>query len=131
VIILLAAGLCGLAPGGETGKAGSRADPPISLVAVQNDGRLALTVVGRSAVEFRGSYVLEVESGPGGNRSTNRGGVTLSPGATVTLARVDLAPIGAGGWSARLRVSSEGGESYECAGSAASDRANIEGSGRR
>ena len=91
------------------------ASRPVRLEIAATDGGIRLQVIGRSDRPFAGSYALEVaaDAAAGGNRTVQRGGFRLAPGAPVTLMTLNLGLAGSGGWSARLRVEPASGPAWE------------------
>lgn len=96
------AGMLGLA---GSGGAASPSEP-IYIVAEPSSGGLSLSLIGASDRHYEATYHLEVNSDVrgGGNRSSQRGRVTLNPGQTVTLVSVSLGSESLGAWEARLYV---------------------------
>jgi hypothetical protein len=86
---------------------------PITLD-VQTEGDVhVVRVVAESTVACTATYRLEVASGGRGNRSVNRGTVTIEPSKPQTLATVKLGGASAAGTSAKLDVDPCGAASYE------------------
>jgi hypothetical protein len=88
---------------------------PVRLVAEQQDGGIELRVIGESNRAVEAGYALEVTSdaAAGGNRTTQRGRVALTPGVPATLMTLRMSNVGAGQWTARLRVEPVDGTPYE------------------
>lgn len=83
---------------------------PVRLVTSVDNQQLRVKVVGEGTAPFRGSYQLEVSSGARtGNRSVQRGNVTLTPGGNVVLVDLSLGAAARDAWDARLTVSDERG----------------------
>jgi hypothetical protein len=95
-----------------TGGSAQATDPahrPIRLVSEVEGTSVLIRVVGESDTSFAADYTLEVASGGAGNsnRTVQRGSVTLRPNTPVVLLSTRLGGNAAGGWRARLQVSSE------------------------
>ena len=88
--------------------------PPVRLVAEQQDGRIELRVMGESDRPVEAAYALEVVSdrAAGANRTVQRGRVNLVPGVPETLMTLRMG-ISDGAWTARLRVEPTSGAAYE------------------
>lgn len=97
------------------GAAGQSAAPaqPITLHVERQGDFHVLRVVANSAVACTATYRLEVAAAGGGNRSVNRGTVTINPSKPQTLATVRLGGGSAAAPTAKLDVEPCGGASYE------------------
>jgi opacity protein-like surface antigen len=84
---------------------------PITLHVERQGDVHVLRVVADSPVACTATYRLEVAAAGGGNRSVNRGTVTIQPSKPQTLATVTLG--GPAPPSARLEVDPCGAASYE------------------
>lgn len=90
------------------------ASAPVWLSQESTDRGVKLVVRGASQQLVEAVYSLEVQGdGRGGNRSTQRGTVRLTPNRTVTLITVGLPNAAAGDWTATLRVEPRGQPAYE------------------
>lgn len=90
--------------------------PPVRPIRldVQSEGDLhVIRVIAASAVACTATYRLEVAAAGGGNRSVNRGTVTIQPSKPQTLATVKLGGGSSAAPSAKLDVEPCGGASYE------------------
>lgn len=98
--------------------------PPVRLMLEDQGSAVRLSVVGESESAFQGGYSLEVvsDAAAGGNRTVQRGTVSLRPGVPVTLMTLTLGNVGEGSWTARLHVEPEDGRSYELVRSAPAER---------
>jgi hypothetical protein len=105
------AGIVGLGGGGDP----ASPSEPIYIVAEPSSSGLSLSLIGASDRPYEARYRLEVNSDVlgGGNRSSQSGRVTLSPGQTVTLVSVSLGNASLGKWEARLYVEPVNEPPYE------------------
>lgn len=90
------------------------AERPIVMTAVPSGEAVRIQVIGDAKAETRATYTLEVASNPaaGGNRSVQRGTARLRPGERAKLLDLTLGNVAKGGWTAKLTVDPERGESY-------------------
>jgi len=86
---------------------------PVRLEVQAEDGANVARVIAQSPVKCKASYKLAITSGNGGNRSVNRGTVTLEPGQRQVLATVRTGAAASRAFSARLTVVPCGGKPYE------------------
>jgi hypothetical protein len=86
---------------------------PVRLEVHAEDGANVARVIAQSPVQCTASYELAITSGNGGNRSVNRGTVTLAPGERRVLATVRTGTTVSSGFSASLKVVPCDGKAYE------------------
>lgn len=85
---------------------------PVRLQVEAQGGMSIVRVIAQSPVACSAAYELAVTSSKGGNRSVNRGRVTIAPGEARTVATVKLAGADKS-LVATLSVSPSGGRAYE------------------
>jgi hypothetical protein len=91
---------------------GRAAPRPLWLEVETLGASSVMRVVAESDARCTATYELEVSGNAGGNRSVNRGTVTLPSRGKVTLATVKVGGGNAGGVTATLNVTPCGGEAY-------------------
>lgn len=89
------------------------ASAPISLSAETGPAGVVLRVIGESATPVDAVYSLQVTNASGGNRSTQRGRVSLRPNQRAVLLTSRLGGVAQAGWRAVLLVTPASGEPYE------------------
>ena len=89
------------------------APSPISLSVQTEAAGVVFQVVGQSAVPIDAAYALEVTNASGGNRSTQRGRVSLRQNERVVLLTSRLGGAAQAGWRALLTVTPAFGKAYE------------------
>ncbi|WP_375402180.1 curli-like amyloid fiber formation chaperone CsgH [uncultured Sphingomonas sp.] len=89
------------------------APAPISLSTETVPAGVVLQVIGESATLVDAAYSLEVTNASGGNRSTQRGRVSLRPNQRAVLLTSRLGGDAQAGWRAVLVVTPTFGQPYE------------------